>query len=91
MEGKKHGGARVGAGRSTRADEQQLVERLSPMDDLALIKLNENIESGERWAVELFFKYRYGMPKQMIDHTTNGNDINSQPSIVFKSFNSDVE
>lgn len=91
MEEQKHGGARVGAGRKTRDEEQQLVERLSPMDDLALSKLNENIEGGERWAVELFFKYRYGMPKQMVDHTTNGKDINNTPSIVFKSFNTDAE
>lgn len=77
-------------GRPSKADEQKLIERLSPMDDKANAVLFENIENGERWAVELFFKYRYGMPRQMIDHTTNGNDIVS-PVVAFKKFKSDGE
>jgi hypothetical protein len=37
---------------------------------------NKGLQEGERWAVELFFKYYYGLPKQQIDHTTQGDKIN---------------
>ncbi len=62
-----HGGKRVGAGRKPKADEQKLIERLNPLTDMAFNRLENNISKGEKWAIELFFKYRYGMPKQMIE------------------------
>jgi hypothetical protein len=68
---KDNGGKRVNAGRPAKADEQKLVERLSPMEDDAHKVLKDAIKSGEKWAVELFFKYMYGLPKQVVDMNTN--------------------
>lgn len=56
------GGKRPGSGRKPKADEQKLVERLKPLDGLAFDQLAKAIEGGERWAVTLFFQYRYGKP-----------------------------
>ena len=64
-----HGGKREGAGRKTKADEQKLIERLSPLDDIALEALKNAIEEEESWAVKLFMEYRYGKPKQQIENT----------------------
>jgi hypothetical protein len=75
----KNGGKREGAGRKSKAEEQKLVEKLSPLEPEALRQLEINVKNGERWAIELFFKYNYGMPKQQTDITTNGNDINISP------------
>ena len=74
-----HGGKREGAGRKPKADEQKLIERLSPLDDIALNALKIGLESDESWAVKLFMEYRYGKPKQTIEqnntHTINDFDI----------------
>ena len=82
-DGRKNNGGHPNSGRKSKAEEQQLVEKLTPFEPEALNKLKDNISKGNRWAIELFFKYMYGMPKQMIDATTNGKDITANPIIVF--------
>lgn len=73
------------AGRKSKAEEQQLIEKLSPLEPQALKQLEKNVNAGERWAIELFFKYNYGMPKQQTDITTNGKDLlNERVKIIFK-------
>lgn len=78
----QHGGARPGAGRPSKAEEQALIEKLSPLEDKAHAKLKEAIESGEQWAIKMYFEYMYGKPKQGIDLTSKGNQILAAP-IVF--------
>lgn len=58
-------------GRPAKADEQKLVEKLTPIEPTALKKLFEAIEDGEKWAIELFMKYKFGMPKQFIETENN--------------------
>jgi len=65
---KSKGGAREGSGRKSKAEEQQLIEKLSPLEPTAHEKLKEAIEDGKEWAVKLFFDYMYGKPKQMIEN-----------------------
>lgn len=72
----EHGGKREGAGRKAKAEEQKLVEKLSPFEAKALEQLKKSVDKGDRWAIELYFKYMYGMPKQQTDITTNGKDLN---------------
>lgn len=67
---KNNGGSRLNAGRKPKEDEQSIIESLKPYDELALMKLTEAIEQGKDWAVKLFFNYRFGMPKQIIDAKT---------------------
>jgi len=60
----QNGGARPGAGRKPKADEIALIERLSPMDDIALDALKMGVQSGEYNFIKLFFEYRWSKPKQ---------------------------
>ena len=68
----RSGGRRRGAGRKAKADEQTLIENLSPYEDRAHAVLFEAIDRGEPWAIKLFFAYRYGKPKQIQDITMTG-------------------
>jgi hypothetical protein len=77
-----NGGARDGAGRKPKVDEQKLVESLTPMNDLALYALKEGLQNKEQWAVKLFFEYYYGKPQQRLDVTSNEETIN-MPLITF--------
>lgn len=72
----QHGGARENAGRKAKSDEVALIEKLSPLDDLAFTELKKGITAGEFAFIKLFFEYRHGKAKESKDITTNGNDIN---------------
>lgn len=78
----KRGGAREGAGRKPKATELELIERLSPMDDLALETLKTRLKEGDMQAIKLFFEYRYGKPKQ--DVNLSGNVHLSDEPIIFE-------
>lgn len=73
---KTKGGAREGAGRKSKAEEQSLIEKLTPLEPIAFKALTDALNEGKDWAVKLFFQYNYGMPKQVIDQNSNVN-INS--------------
>ena len=72
-----HGGVRVGQGRKPKADEVKLIERLSPMDDIALKELKRGVLAGDFQFLKLFMDYRYGKPKERVDITTDGEKIKS--------------
>lgn len=63
------------AGRKPKAEEQKLIEKLSPFEDRALQALKSNVEAGEPWAIKLFFEYMYGKPKQSTDITSGGDKV----------------
>jgi|TARA_Y100001951_G_C11252749_1_gene247484 hypothetical protein len=77
-----HGGKRIGAGRKPKADEQKLIEKLTPLNELALDSLKKGLEKKEQWAVKLYFEYFYGRPQQRVDVTTNEESLN-MPLINF--------
>lgn len=61
-----HGGIRAGQGRPSKASELALIERLSPMDDVALQALQEGVELGKYEFIKLFFEYRWSKPRQEV-------------------------
>lgn len=67
-----HGGVRQGAGRPPKADEAKLIEKLSPLEDIAFEKLKAGVHSGDIQFIKMFFEYRYGKPKQPIQATVEG-------------------
>jgi hypothetical protein len=77
-----NGGARSGAGRKGKAEEQKLIENLTPMNSMAFKSLEKGLEKKEQWAVKLFFEYFYGKPQQRVDVTSNDESIN-MPLINF--------
>ena len=69
-------------GRPSKADEQKLVEKLSPLEDNVLKALDEAIEDKQGWAIKIWFQYRYGMPKQQIEQT----NVNNMEQPLFPDF-----
>lgn len=67
----KRGGARDNAGRKSKAEEQSLIEKLTPLEPIAFQALTNALNEEKDWAVKLFFQYNFGMPKQVIDQNNN--------------------
>ena len=63
-------------GRPSKAEEQKLIENLTPMNSDALKSLEVGLKNKEQWAVKLFFEYFYGKPQQRVDVTTNFESLN---------------
>lgn len=63
------GGARENAGRKPKADEQKLIEKLTPLEAKAFKALENAIDDNQNWAVKLWFEYMYGKPKEKIEVT----------------------
>ena len=84
----KRGGARDGAGRKPKAEEQKLIEKLSPLEPKAYQALENAIEDDQSWAVKIFFEYMYGRPKQAVDITSGGEKM-QQPIISIDPLDND--
>jgi len=65
-----------GHGRPKRSDEQQLIERLDNLidSDEAINTLGRLVKKGDMRAIQLYFNYRYGKPKETVNasHTFEG-------------------
>lgn len=65
-------------GRKPKADEIRMVEQMDltvdPLDVWA--KLWAKCQEGDTMAIKTWLQYRFGMPKQKIDHTTDGQKLN---------------
>jgi hypothetical protein len=79
MDKRKNNGGHSNGGRKSKAEEQKLIEKLTPISDEAYLALRLAVNKGDGWAIKLWFEYMYGKPKQATDITTNGNDINISP------------
>lgn len=64
---KGHGGKREGAGRKPRAEEQKIIERLSPLDNKAYNALSNALDQEKSWAVKMYYEYVFGKPKETKD------------------------
>lgn len=82
---KNNGGHSTNGGRKSKAEEQSLIEKLTPLEPLAFNALTEALNEKKDWAVKLFFQYNFGMPKQTVDSNTtlNLNDFNLKDVINF--------
>ena len=81
---KNNGGARKGSGRKPKADEKKIQMLLSPhvpgaIDKVVHIMKNAESEKDQLAAAKLILEYAFGKPKQSVDHTTDGDKINSAP------------
>ena len=70
----------------TKSESQDAYENLKPFLPEAILQLEKAIKDGEKWAIELWFKYFFGMPKQTIDQNTdvNINNFDLKDIIKFK-------
>lgn len=75
------------AGRPKKADELKLIEKLDNLiDNEEVIKtLGTQILKGDSRAMNLYFGYRYGKPKESVDiSSSDGFNINFKDLIKFK-------
>ena len=72
-DGRKNNGAKKGVyqgqGRKPKAEEQKLIEKLSPLEDKAFKALENAITDEHSWALRLWFEYMYGKPKEKVEIT----------------------
>ena len=71
----KNNGGHSNGGRKSKAEEQNLIEKLSPLMPDAFAQLQIAISSGKDWAIKMAFEYYFGKPKQQMDVTTMGEKI----------------
>jgi len=77
------GGYRPGAGRKSKAEELKLIEKLSPMESIALEKLKAGVDKGDFAFIKLYFEYYFGKPTETIDLEHSG-EIDTVPLDVSK-------
>ena len=68
---KYNGGIRKGAGRKPKADELNLIEKLSPLEDAAFKALKTGVEKGDFKFIQLYYNYYAGKPRETKDITIN--------------------
>ena len=73
----KNGGARPGAGRKPKIQEIKVIEQMDAVSvpNEVWKALLFKVKEGDTAAIKLWLSYRFGMPKQQIDVTTNGESI----------------
>ena len=59
-----NGGARKGACRKPKSEEQELIEKLSPYEDDIIDVLVQNALAGKHWVIRLYMAYRRGKPRE---------------------------
>ena len=75
--GKGKGGKREGSGRKPKIQEVKLVESMDAIsvpDEIWKALLYKCLQ-GDTNAIKLWLSYRFGLPKQQIDVTSNGEKI----------------
>jgi hypothetical protein len=73
----KNGGARIGAGRKPKIEEIKIIEQMDAIcvPDKIWEALLMKCAQGDTNALKLWLSYRFGLPKQQIDVTSNGEKI----------------
>ena len=71
------GGSRIGSGRKPKVQEVKLIEQMDKISvpDEIWNALLFKCKQGDTGALKLWLAYRFGLPKQQIDVTTNGESI----------------
>ena len=73
----KNGGARLGAGRKPKIEEIKIIEQMDAIcvPEKIWEALLYKCQQGDTNALKLWLSYRFGLPKQQIDITSNGDKI----------------
>ena len=71
MDGRRNNGGHKTAGRKSKAEEVELIERLTPLEPKAFDALKKGIENGDFKYVQLFYNYYAGKPRETKDINLN--------------------
>lgn len=69
---KQRGGARPGAGRKRRLDEEQIIAKLDPLAPLFFTALKEKLLRKDSKAMDIFAKYYLGEPLRRVETKVEG-------------------
>lgn len=88
MDGRKNNGGHSTkgfAGRKPKAEEDKLIERLDAVidQDEVIETLKRLIQQGDQRAITLYFNYRYGKPKESVNLTSEGFNLNFRDILKF--------
>ena len=86
MDGRiNNGGKREGAGRKPKDAESKLIERLDACIDQeeAIEILKNKMHNGDMRALQLYFNYRYGKPKESVEVSSEGFNLNFRDLVKF--------
>lgn len=83
---KKVGGARPGAGRPRRMDEEQIIAKLQPMAETAFRVLHQKVHEGDMKAIQLYLQYFIGLPTQKVENKIEGNLNTVQIEVIKPTF-----
>jgi len=90
MDKRKFNGAKKGVyqgqGRAPKVTELELIERLTPFDNIALEELEKGIKRGEFAFLKLFLEYRFGKPKEM-----NNNEAVNMPAPIIIAWSEETK
>jgi|TARA_R110000824_G_scaffold261146_1_gene449757 hypothetical protein len=72
-DGRKNNGGHKSAGRKSKSEEQNLIEKLSPLEGQALKVFKDALNDDKQWAVKMYFEYMYGKPieTKIVDVSTD--------------------
>jgi len=85
MDGRKNNGGHKTAGRKAKDEEGKLIERLDAIidSDEAIEVLKKKIKDGDMRAIQLYFNYRYGKPKESVTLSSDNLNINFKDLLRF--------
>lgn len=67
------GGVRPGAGRPKRKSEEEILERLAPLEPLWYDAMEANLRKKDLKAMEIYAKYYFGEPVKRVENKIEGN------------------
>ena len=73
------------SGRRPKSEDLQMIEKLTPLDEMAFQKLKEGLDSGDFKYLRLWFLYRFGKPREQKDINITSNQETPLFEITYKS------
>jgi len=73
------------SGRKPAEENIALIQKLTPLDDIAFEMLKKGIEEGKFPYLKLYFQYKYGRPREMKEINVTSNQEQPLFNLVFKS------
>ena len=86
MDGRVNNGGNKNAGRKPKDEEGKLIEHLDAIinSDEAIEVLKNKIKIGDMRAIQLYFNYRFGKPKENVMLSSDGLSINFKDLLKFE-------
>jgi hypothetical protein len=73
------------SGRKPAEENIALIQKLTPLDDIAFDMLKKGIEEGKFPYLKLYFQYKYGRPREMKEINVTSDIQQPLFEIIYKS------